>query len=78
MENSLDNELKAHLMQTDPHFREVCEKHAAYERQIEQIEAKSHVTPDDELEEQRLKKLKLACKDEMQQIMQRNRQTAAV
>ena len=54
---------------TNEQFRSLYEQHAQFKRQIEQIEAKPHVTEADELEEQRLKKLKLNLKDQMKQIM---------
>ena len=38
-------------------------------QQIEEIEAKAHVTEADELEEQRIKKLKLRVKDQMNDIL---------
>ena len=70
MENhTQDEELKAHLLATNEQFRSLYEQHAQLKRQIEQIEAKPHVTVADELEEQGLKKLKLSLKDQMKQIM---------
>jgi uncharacterized protein YdcH (DUF465 family) len=46
-------------------------QHAEYERQLDAIEAKPHVTPEDEVEEHRIKKLKLRVKDQMNEIMAR-------
>ena len=66
-------ELKAHLMATNEEFRSLAEKHAAYHSQLEQIEAKSHMTLEDEAEEQRLKKQKLRLKDQMNEILARYR-----
>jgi uncharacterized protein YdcH (DUF465 family) len=68
-----DEELKAHLLSTDEHFRTLAEQHARLKHQIEEIEAKCHVTPDDELEEQRLKKLKLQLKDQMLEIIEQHK-----
>jgi uncharacterized protein YdcH (DUF465 family) len=70
MENTQE-ELKAHLMRTDEEFRKLAEKHSQYEQQIQAIEAKPHVMPEDEIEEHRLKKLKLHLKDQMNEIMKR-------
>lgn len=64
-----DEELKAHLLDTDEQFRTLAGQHAHLKKQIEAIESKPHVTGDDELEEQRLKKLKLHVKDQMNQIL---------
>ena len=72
MENTQD-ELKAHLMKTDEDFRRLAEQHAQYHMQLEALEAKPHLTPEEELEEHRLKKLKLRLKDQMNAIVSRNR-----
>jgi uncharacterized protein len=72
MENrTQDEELKAQLLETNEQFRTLAGQHAQLKRQIEEIESKPHVTPADEIEEQRLKKLKLHAKDEMNQILAR-------
>ena len=76
MENHTQEELKAHLLSTDEQFRSLCEQHAQLKHQIQEIEAKPHVTEDDELEEQRLKKLKLQVKDQMNDILAQSRQVA--
>ncbi len=72
MENTQD-ELKAHLMQTDEEFRRLAEQHAQYHKQLEALEAKPRLTPEEEMEEHRLKKLKLRLKDQMNAILSRNR-----
>ena len=64
MENTQE-ELKAHLMQSDEEFRQLAEQHAQYHEQLEALEAKSHLTPEEEVEEHRLKKVKLQLKDQM-------------
>jgi uncharacterized protein YdcH (DUF465 family) len=72
MENrTQDEELKAHLLATNEQFRSLSEQHAHLKHQIEEIESRPHVTEADELEEQRLKKLKLSLKDQMREIMAR-------
>jgi len=70
MEQAL-TELKAHLMATSEEFRQLAAQHAEYERQLDAIEAKPHVTPADEVEEHRIKKLKLRVKDQMNELMAR-------
>jgi uncharacterized protein YdcH (DUF465 family) len=72
MEKNQD-ELKAHLMATNEEFRSLAEKHAEYHKQLEAIEAKSHMTLQDEEEENRLKKQKLRLKDQMNEILARYR-----
>jgi len=65
MEKISQEELKAYLTQSNETFRALAEKHAEYERLISAIEAKPHLTEQDEMEEHRLKKLKLQAKDRM-------------
>src|ERR1700753_4117775 len=64
-----DEDLKAHLLTTNEQFRTLAEQHARLKKQIEEIESKPLVTGVDELEEQRLKKLKLRLKYQMIDIM---------
>jgi uncharacterized protein YdcH (DUF465 family) len=64
-------ELKAHLMATSEEFRQLAAQHAEYDRLLDAIEAKPHVTPQDEVEEHRIKKLKLRVKDQMNEVMAR-------
>ncbi len=72
MEKNQD-ELKAHLMATNEEFRSLAEQHAAYAGQLDKIEAKQHMTLEDEAEEVHLKKQKLRLKDQMNEIMARYR-----
>jgi uncharacterized protein YdcH (DUF465 family) len=72
MENTQE-ELKAHLMKTDEEFRRLAEQHALYHQQLEALEAKPRLSPEEETEEHRLKKLKLHLKDQMNAIVSRYR-----
>lgn len=72
MENTQD-ELRAHLVQTDAEYRRLHDEHHRYHEQLEALEAKSHLTPEEEVEEHRLKKIKLQLKDQMNEIVQRHR-----
>jgi len=65
--------LKAHLMATSEEFRQLVAQHAELKRQVEAIEAKPHVTPEDEIEEHRIKKLKLRLKDQINAFMAQHR-----
>ncbi|MGH9609580.1 MAG: DUF465 domain-containing protein [Bryobacteraceae bacterium] len=69
MENQPQEDMKAHLLATDTQFRSLAEQHAQIKKQIEEIESKPHVTGADEIEEQRLKKLKLFLKDQMNRML---------
>ena len=72
MENTQE-ELRTHLMQTDEEFRHLAEEHTRYHQQLEALEAKSHLTTEEEVEEHRLKKVKLQLKDQMNAIISRYR-----
>jgi uncharacterized protein YdcH (DUF465 family) len=77
MENhTQDEELKAHLLATNKQFKQLAEQHAQLKREIEAIEAKPHVTELDEVEEHRLKKLKLHVKDQMNEMIANYRHAA--
>jgi len=69
MEQNALEETKAHLMQTNEKYRQLMEQHHEYDRQVEALEAKHALSADEELEEHRLKKLKLHLKDEMEQLV---------
>jgi uncharacterized protein len=74
MENhTQDENLKAHLLASNEQFRSLAEQHAQLKKKIEEIESKPHVTGADEIEEQRLKKLKLRLKDQMNELISRYR-----
>jgi len=68
-----DDELKAHLIQTDEEFRRLAEQHSQYKQRLQELAARPYLTPQEQLEETQLKKLKLRLKDQMQQIMERYR-----
>jgi uncharacterized protein YdcH (DUF465 family) len=73
MENNTQDELKAHLMATSEEFRTLASQHAQYHKQLEELEAKSHLSDEEQMEEVRLKKQKLRLKDQMNEILARNR-----
>jgi uncharacterized protein YdcH (DUF465 family) len=68
-QHTQDEDVKAHLLATSEQFRTLAEQHALLKHQIEEIESKPHVTGTDELEEQRLKKMKLHLKDRMNEML---------
>lgn len=77
MDNNIE-QLKAHLIASDEEFRRLSEQHSEYARLIDNIESHPHLTEQDELEEHRLKKLKLHCKDQMEMIISRYRPQESV
>ncbi len=72
MENKALEEAKTHLMQSSEEFRMIAGKHAEYSALLDAIEAKPRPTEQDEIEEHRLKKLKLRLKDEMHEMVKRH------
>ena len=69
MEQNANAEIKAHLMQTNDQYRHLVEQHREYKRQVEALEAKHALSAEEEVEEHRLKKLKLHLKDEMEHLV---------
>src|SRR5581483_889461 len=69
MERNAQEELKAHLMETNEEFRRLASEHSDFARQLDALEALPHLTYEEELEETRLKKLKLRLKDQMEAIL---------
>ncbi len=53
------------LEQQTPSSEELQKSHREYEQRLEELKKKSWLTPDEEIEEKRLKKLKLQIKDQM-------------
>jgi len=73
MERIEQEELKAHLMATNEQFRQFAEQHSEYANKLEALEALPHLTEEEQLEEHRLKKLKLRIKDQMEAILSQHR-----
>ena len=71
MELNSQEELKAHLMATSDEFRDLATRHSDYDRRLEQLAAMSHLSDDEQMEEGRLKKLKLHLKDQMNDLLHR-------
>lgn len=62
----MDKEMVEKLIKEDEDFKKKFKTHKDFERKIERLEKKSHLTPEETIEKNRLKKLKLALKDEME------------
>jgi uncharacterized protein YdcH (DUF465 family) len=66
-----EEELKAHLANKDERFRQLTQQHTEYDRRLVELESKHSLTDDEQMEEVRLKKLKLNAKDQMREIISR-------
>ncbi len=64
-----EEDLAQKLFLEDENFRMIKEKHAELDSQLQALESKPYLTPQDEVENKKKKKKKLICKDEMQRII---------
>lgn len=69
MDRTTQDEIKAHLIQTNEQYRELHRQHHELDRLVAESEAKATLSPEEEVEEHRLKKLKLHLKDQMEQMV---------
>jgi len=73
MERNAQEELKAHLMATSEEYRQLAGQHSDFARKLDDLESLPHLTEEQQLEETRLKKLKLRLKDQMEAIVSHSR-----
>ena len=69
MDKNAQAEIKAHLMQTNEEFRNMVDQHHTYDVLVTELENKHALSPAEEQEEHRLKKLKLHLKDQIEQMV---------
>jgi uncharacterized protein YdcH (DUF465 family) len=68
-----EEELIERVMREDGEFLRVRQIHIQLAKQLEDLEKKPYVTPQDEMEIKILKKKKLAAKDQMEKILMKYR-----
>ena len=73
MERNAQEESKAHLMATSEEYRQLASQHSDFARKLDDLESLPHLTEEQQLEETRLKKLKLRLKDQMEAMLSQNR-----
>ena len=73
MERNAQEQFKAHLMETSAEFHQLAATHTDYAKRLDELEALPHLTDQEQLEEVRLKKLKLRLKDQMEAIVSQHR-----
>ena len=66
----IDQNLLQDLIENNPRFRMLYEEHVIFEKQLTEYEKKVFLTPQEELEKNKVKKMKLVGKDEMEKIVQ--------
>jgi uncharacterized protein YdcH (DUF465 family) len=64
-----EEELIERLMREDEEFSRTKQAHSQLGKQLEDLEKKSFLTPQDEMEIKIIKKKKLALKDQMEKIL---------
>ncbi len=67
--------IREQLMAGNAQYRRLHEEHARYASQLAQLAAKTYLSEEEQVEEVRLKKLKLRLKDQMEMLV---RQAQAV
>lgn len=70
-----DDVLKEELIRTDDDFRRLYEEHQEYERRLQELNHKSLLSQDDEIEEKKIKLHKLVLKDRMEEILRHHRES---
>ena len=65
------------LLDTEPELRRYYEEHITLKQRLEDLRQKPHLTEEEEIEQKRIQKQKLAGKDRMMEILSRYRQPAA-
>lgn len=66
----IDQTLLQNLIENNSRFRMLYENHILFEKQLLEYEKKNYLTPEEEIEKNKVKKLKLIGKDEMESILQ--------
>lgn len=65
----IDQNLLQTLLDSNPRFRMLYEEHSLFEKQLSEYEKKPYLSPQEELEKNKVKKMKLAGKDAMERIL---------
>jgi uncharacterized protein YdcH (DUF465 family) len=65
------------LLETDAEYQRLFEQHEQYDAELQKILREPYLNSEDLLEEIKLKKMKLHCKDEMERIASRIQRSRA-
>ena len=65
--------IREQLMANDPEYKRLSEEHARYAAQLDRLTSKHYLNEQEQIEEIRLKKLKLRVKDQMEKLVQQSR-----
>ena len=72
---SQHDDLKAELIKTDDEFRRLYEEHQESERRLEELNQKTLLSQEDEVEAKKIKLHKLVLKDRMEEILRVHRES---
>lgn len=64
-----DQDLMKKLLEEDEAFRKTYKAHRDYEKLVKKMDNRPHLSEDEKIEKDRLKKLKLRLKDEMEKML---------
>ena len=67
--SSITEAVREQLMVGNEQYQRLHEEHSRYAHQLDELSAKPHLTDEEQLEELRLKKLKLRTKDQMETLV---------
>lgn len=70
----ISKDLLERLLKESHEFKKAYELHSDYDKQVAEIDRKSYLTSDEEVDRKRLQKLKLAQKDKIEEIVARYKQ----
>jgi len=68
-----EEELIERLMREDEEFIKIKKAHTELAKQLDELEKKPYLTPQDEMDIKVIKKKKLTYKDEMEKILRKHR-----
>jgi uncharacterized protein YdcH (DUF465 family) len=64
-------EAQQQLAREDPDYQRLARKHEEYDARLRKLRSHKYLSDEEQMEEVRLKKLKLALKDQMEAIVRR-------
>ena len=70
-------DLSARLVESNEEYRQLVQEHSSYDQRLEELSTRRFPTPEEQLEEMRLKKLKLQLKDKMYGMLRQYEQKAS-
>ena len=66
----IDQTVLQDLIDNNPRFRMLYEEHLLFEKQLTEFDKKPYLSSQEQLEKNKIKKMKLVGKDEMEKILQ--------